>query len=191
MKRLFWIGILACIGLHNMQAQIVLDSLGAKQAIAYLNKIRASPAEYAKPLGINQLHSLQPKIALKENAILRKVAEQRAMDLAINNYFSHTNKNGEGVNILLARAGYPIKESSYKRKNSNYYESLSAGEMSPEKHIDNLIIDEGIVPPLHRNHLLGLDEFWAQCTEIGIGLVKAPKSKYGAYMVVIIASPEK
>lgn len=191
MRRLFWVGIFACISLSNIHAQIVIDSLGAKQAITYLNKIRASPADFAKALGINQLKSIQPKVALKENAILRKVAEQRAMDLAVNNYFSHTNKNGEGVNILLARAGYPIKESSYKRKNSNYYESLSAGEMSPEQHIDNLIIDEGINPPLHRNHLLGLDEFWEKCTEIGIGLVKAPKSKYGAYMVVLIASPEK
>lgn len=190
MRRLLWVGIFACVYIQNTQAQIVIDSIGAKQAIAYLNKIRASPASYANTLGIRELKNIQPKITLKENAILRKVAEQRAMDLAINNYFSHINKNGEGVNILLARAGYPIKESSYKRKNSNYYESLSAGDMSPEEHIDNLIIDEGVEPPLHRNHLLGLSEFWENCTEIGIGLVKAPKTKYGAYMVVIIARPE-
>lgn len=190
MRRLLWVGIFACVYIQKTQAQIVIDSIGAKQAIAYLNKIRASPASYANTLGIRELKNIQPKITLKENAILRKVAEQRAMDLAVNNYFSHINKNGEGVNILLARAGYPIKESSYKRKNSNYYESLSAGDMSPEEHIDNLIIDEGVEPPLHRNHLLGLSEFWENCTEIGIGLVKAPKTKYGAYMVVIIARPE-
>lgn len=190
MRRLLWVGIFACVYIQNTQAQIVIDSIGAKQAITYLNKIRASPASYANTLGIRELKNIQPKITLKENAILRKVAEQRAMDLAVNNYFSHINKNGEGVNILLARAGYPIKESSYKRKNSNYYESLSAGDMSPEEHIDNLIIDEGVEPPLHRNHLLGLSEFWENCTEIGIGLVKAPKTKYGAYMVVIIARPE-
>lgn len=171
--------------------QIRLNNQEAEKAYIYLNEIRKNPRQYADSVGLAKLKRITPTFELKQDPILQKVAEEKALDMAKNKYFSHTNKNGEGINILMARAGYSLAESAYKNKRSNYFESISAGPYTGRGHIDQLIIDEGVEPPSHRNHLLGLDEFWGDCTDIGIGYVEDLEGKYGSYMVVIIAKAKK
>jgi len=40
---------------------------------------------------------------------------------------------------------------------------------------------------LHRKQLLGITDFYSECTDIGIGFARNPKSKYRTYMSIVIA----
>ena len=40
--------------------------------------------------------------------VLQRVARERARDMARRRYFSHTNPDGDGPNVLLKRAGYQL-----------------------------------------------------------------------------------
>jgi uncharacterized protein YkwD len=170
-------------------SQISINKEEAKKAVDYLNKIRQNPAAYSSELGVD-LSKVEPMQALEANPILMKVAEERAKDLIENHYFSHINKKGEGINILIHRAGYTLAPEMIKNKDANYFESISAGMPTGIEHINNLLIDEGINPPGHRIHLLGMNAFYAECRDIGIGFAEDPKSEFRYYMVVIIAKKQ-
>lgn len=170
-----------------ISAQTSADKNMAAEAIRYLNAIRQNPAAYADSVGFAGLRRLQVMPVLNISPVLMNVAEEKARDMAANNYFSHVNKKGEGINIMIHRAGYTLPESQLRDKKSNSYESLSAGYESAREHINALIVDKGVQPPGHRNHLLGLEAFWARCTDIGIGVAYNPDSEYGYYMCIIIA----
>jgi len=85
-------------------------------------------------------------------------------------------------------AGYQIPEDWTQPKSNNYFESLSAGATSPKEGILYLLRDGGVSNHKaagHRNHLLGIEKFYANLTDIGIGWAKG--GKYGSYLCVIIA----
>jgi len=177
----------ALVILQVLRAQTVSDKNMAAEAIRYLNAIRQDPKAYADSVGFPGLRNIQAMPALKKNGILMKVAEEKAMDMARQNYFAHVNKQGEGINIMIHRAGYTLPESQLKDRRSNSFESLSAGYETAKEHINSLIIDSGVNPPNHRKHLLGLEPFWAKCTDIGAGIAYDPDSEYGYYLCIIIA----
>ncbi|MBL0910972.1 MAG: CAP domain-containing protein [Bacteroidia bacterium] len=186
MKRFLCI-LCALVSLSVAQAQTSLDKNMAAEAIRYLNAIRQDPPAYADSVGFPGLRRIQAMPALKKHDILMTVAEEKARDMASQNYFSHVNKKGEGINIMIHRAGYTLPESQLKDKKANAFESLSAGSETAQEHINTLIIDEGVSPAFHRMHLLGLESFWARCTDIGVGVAYDPASTYGYYMCIIIA----
>lgn len=173
--------------LFVLQAQTSVDKNMAAEAIRYLNAIRQNPPAYTDSVGFRGLGKIQAMPALKKNDILMAVAEEKARDMASQNYFAHVNKKGEGINIMIHRAGYTLPESQLKDKKANAFESLSAGPETAQEHINSLIIDEGVNPAFHRMHLLGLESFWARCTDIGVGVAYDPASQYGYYMCIIIA----
>lgn len=157
--------------------------------IAYLNRIRSNPPAYSDSTGV-KLTGVKPKPVLKINTILMKVAETKALDMANNDYFDHTTKRGEGINIALHRAGYRIPDYMYKDKKSNSYESIVAGFPDAIDAVNCLIQDKGVHPPGHRNHLLGLVDFWSGCTDIGVGYAYREGAEYQWYVSVIIAQEE-
>jgi hypothetical protein len=53
--------------------------------------------------------------------------------------------------------------------------------------IKGLILDKGINPPAHRQHLLGMTKFWAECYDIGIGFVRTDNPEIPSYTCIIIA----
>ena len=53
--------------------------------------------------------------------------------------------------------------------------------------ITSLILDDGVPGAGHRQHLLGLSEFWANAPDIGIGFADDPDSQYRYYWVIVIA----
>lgn len=189
MIRFFGIPLLIFLLTNNGISQITINKEEAKKAVDYLNKIRQNPAAFSKELGVD-LIQVKPMPALEIHPILTKVAEEKAKDLIENKYFSHTNKKGEGINILIHRAGYTLAPEMIKNKDANYFESISAGMPTGIEQINNLVIDEGIIPPGHRIHLLSMNEFYAECTDIGIGFAEDPKSEFRHYMVVIIAKKQ-
>lgn len=172
-----------CIG--NAQNNRILKE-EAISAFNYLNTLRMNPELIKKEIGIND-RKIKKSQPLVWNEILVKVAEEKASDMASKNYFSHTNKNGEGINIMIHRAGYTLIKDFIKQKNSNFFESIHAGSSKGIDIIKELIIDDGITPPGHRYHLLSVDDFNKNSVDCGIGIAYNPNSKYEYYCCIIIA----
>lgn len=166
----------------------------AKKAFEYLNQFRANPKEYGDKLKLN-LKKVDARPALVWNETLAKVAEERAMDMAENKYFSHINKKGQGINILIHEAGYTLPKNWIKNKQDNFFESIQAGAKDGIDAINDLIIDKGTESLGHRKHLLGIDDdkaFNSKLKDIGIGFVSCKKGcQYISYTCVIIAMQDK
>ena len=114
-------------------------------------------------------------------------ARKRAEDMADKNYFDHVNKEGEAINWIINSMGYSLPERLLQKKYFNSFESIAGGFKTGIENINTLILDKGQDPPGHRQHLLGMTEFWSDCTDIGVAIVSNPKSKFKYYCVVVIA----
>lgn len=164
-----------------------VDKEEAKKAFERINQMRADPKAYSKELKIS-LGNVKPQKALRWNDTLALVAEQRALDMAKRNYFSHVDPSGYAVNYYINKAGYTLNSKWIKNKRENDFESLQAGAASAEEAVKNLIIDQGVSGYGHRKHLLGVGEWNASLVDIGIGFVRAgDKTKFTTYTCVIIA----
>lgn len=191
---LFSILIGACLISFTPLKNTEVNKEEAKKAFEYLNQFRANPKEYGDKLKLN-LKKVDTRPALVWNETLAKVAEERALDMAENKYFSHVNKKGQGVNILIHEAGYSLPKSWLKNKQDNFFESIQAGAKDGIDAINDLIIDKGTESLGHRKHLLGMDDkqaFNSKLKDIGIGYVTCKKGcQYISYTCVIIAMQEK
>ena len=155
-----------------------------QSALAYLNKVRQSPGSYSTEIGVD-LGYVKARPELVWDETLAKVAQAKAEDMRDRGYFAHVDPDGRGTNIKIHEAGYTLVESFVNNKSNNYFESLGAGYNSGVEGIKALILDKGTNPPGHRNHLLGIDSFWSNCTDVGIGFARG--GSYRTYMVVLIA----
>lgn len=158
-----------------------------KTGFDYLNMIRENPAKYSSETSID-LSDIGKNPALKWNDTLAKVAQEKAEDMIKRSYFDHVDPSGKGINILISNAGYKLLESWTSNPKNNYFESIAAGEMNVKASIVQLIFDGGAMPHEkagHRVHLLGLNEFYSDLKDIGIGYAEG--GKYGANTVIIIA----
>ena len=157
-----------------------------QKALDYLNSVRAAPASFSEELGVN-LSGVAPQSKLLWSDILGRVANAKALDMANRNYFAHVDPDGNGINIKISEAGYQLNAGFLSTKSQNNFESLSAGRADMLDAIKSLIIDQGVNPPGHRQHLLGIEPFWANCYDIGIGFAQNSASDYKTYCCVIIA----
>lgn len=167
--------------------QITYDKKESLKAIEYLNRLRQNPKAYVDSTGTSSLKYAKPKPVLAVDSILMKVAKLKAMDMAEKNYFDHVNKEGEGINWMLNANGYTLEARWTQKKSMNAFESIAAGYATGIENINTLILDKGQDPPGHRQHLLGMTDFWSDCTDIGAAIAYNPKSKYKYYFVIIIA----
>jgi len=158
----------------------------AQNAFEHLNNIRMDPSRYSDEVGVD-LSYVEKRDILVWNETLAEVAIQKAIDMAERKYFSHVDPDGNGINIMIKEAGYEIPDGWVEDVANNYFESLQAGTATGIKVINDLVEDKGTDPPGHRNHLLGIDDFWSNCMDIGIGMIKMPGSRYRFYTCVIIA----
>jgi uncharacterized protein YkwD len=168
------------------EEKATLDRDEAKKAFEYLNRVRKVPAKYSNEIGVD-LSEVKSRPALTWNEMLAKVAEQKALDMAQRDYFGHVTPEGLGINIQIHEAGYKLPKEWIKDKDQNFFESISAGTQAGVEAIKNLIVDKGLPAAPHRQHLLGITDFYEKCTDIGIGFARNPKSKYRTYMSIIIA----
>ncbi|MBD3383869.1 CAP domain-containing protein [candidate division KSB1 bacterium] len=158
----------------------------ARKAFDYLNRIRQHPDSISDDVGVD-LSYVEPRHRLVWNDTLAAVAEAKALDMAKRNYFDHQTPEGYGINIQIHLAGYRLPKDWIKDESSNYFESLGAGYRDGIDLINGLIIDEGTPGLEHRRHLLGIDEFWSDCRDIGIGIAENPKSTFKTCASIIIA----
>ena len=160
----------------------------APKAYNLINDIRKNPSAYSSKMGVD-LSGVQARSALTWNDALAKVAQDKAEDMAKNNYFSHTDLNGYGVNYFMYEAGYDIPESWRKNKSDNYFENIAAGNSTAEATVKQLVYDSGADNSSagHRASLLGISNWCSNCTDIGIGYAYNAKSTYKYYWSIIIA----
>ena len=166
--------------------EATLDRDEARKAFEYLNKVRKDPAKFSKEIGVD-LSDVKPRKELKWHDVLAKVAEEKALDMANRDYFSHVTPEGVGINIQIHEAGYKLPSAWIKDKKQNFFESISAGRNTGVEVVQDLILDKDVPEAAHRKHLLGMTDFYAKCTDIGIGFARNPKSKYRTYVSIIIA----
>jgi uncharacterized protein YkwD len=164
----------------------VLNTTEAQSAFNYLNLVRVAPSTYSNEIGVD-LSYVSATHTLVWNSALATAAQNKALDMANRNYFAHVDPDGNGMNIKIYQAGYVLNSSWITDPKSNNFESISAGYSSGIEHIKGLILDEGIDPPGHRNHLLGIVPFWANCYDIGIGYANSTNTTYKTYCCVLIA----
>lgn len=181
-----------CMGItflvtSGMQPTPTVERREARGAYALLNDIRQHPDRYRRALGLNPNEPIT-KTGLRWNDTLARVAEARAHDMAVRDYFSHVDPDGYGPNYHIHRAGYSLNSDWLKDKTTNNFESIAANYASAEDGIRALILGRGQAVNYHRKHLLGMDKWNHTLTDIGIGYVLMPSgSLYRSYLCVIIA----
>ncbi len=145
----------------------------------------APSAQEQRIADLMRAHPDQQRPALTCDPILEQVARARAQDMADRAYFSHTNPDGLGPNTLVRQAGYPLPGWYSTALDGNNIESIAAGPSTADA-AWNLWLGS----PGHSTHLLGLDPFWAEQIEYGIGFVAKPGSPYTYYWAAITAKRE-
>jgi uncharacterized protein YkwD len=115
---------------------------------------------------------------------LAAVAHQRAADMAQRGYFSHVTPEGYGSNYLVRQAGYVLPSYYSTALDANNIESIAAGNATAAA-----TWQQWLGSTAHRTQLLGLDPFYAEQTQYGIGYAYNPNSPFQYYWVVITAKP--
>ncbi|MEE3716355.1 CAP domain-containing protein [Tumidithrix elongata RA019] len=109
---------------------------------------------------------------LKLSSQLRKAAQNHAIDMAKNNYFSHTGRNGSSMTSRIKATGYTY---------SFIGENIAAGGQNPTDTLQQWMNSAG-----HRANILN-----PRFTEIGFGYASAPDSRYRYYWVQVFATPRR
>jgi len=129
-------------------------------------------------------HPDQQRPSLACHPILARVARERAEDMARRRYFGHTNPDGFGPNYLVRQAGYVLPSYYGTEPDANNIESIAGGYPTADATWQGWMGSSG-----HRDHLLGLNAFWAEQIEYGVGYAYDATSPYRHYWVVITAKP--
>lgn len=116
------------------------------------------------------------------NPILAEVARGRARDMALRDYFSHVNPDGDGPNLLVREAGFLLPDWYTKDQDANNIESIGAGYDTPQAAWQAWLNSSA-----HRRHVLGTDPFYASQNSYGVGFYTSPGSTYKFYWVFISA----
>ena len=116
--------------------------------------------------------------------ILNLVARAKALDLGKRRYFSHVDPNGYGPNKAASLAGYALPAWWGDANDLNYIESIGGGYADVPSAFDGWMNSS-----VHRRHILGETDFFAQQTRYGVGYAEVPGSPYQKYYVFISAPP--
>lgn len=168
-----------------------INEKNRREAFDYLNAVRSDPPAYSDELGVD-LSEVEKRPELIWNENLATAAYNKVKDMAENDYFSHVDLDGYGMNYRINEAGFYLADYLLQSKTANNFESIAAGTKhdSGKIMIQLFIIDKNIPDLGHRKHLLGMTDFWAESEYCGIGFYKQPGSKYTHYICVLVARHE-
>lgn len=108
---------------------------------------------------------------LTVQAQLTETARRHSISMGCNNFFEHSGSVGEGVEFRVQQSGYDFKALG---------EVIAAGYETPDE-----VVEEWLSSNPHREIILG--EIFS---EIGIGYVMLPDSKYLYYWTIVLGQPE-
>ncbi|MEI8108231.1 MAG: hypothetical protein WCI46_10465, partial [Verrucomicrobiota bacterium] len=126
----------------------------------------------------------QQRVGMKLDAILSRVARQRATEMAARNYFGPVNLEGLGANALVRRGGYTLPEWWGVEATANYVESIAMGRSTAAG-----TWGDWMASARDRAHLLGLEGFFQDQTAYGVGHAVSAGNPGESYWVVITAPP--
>ncbi len=168
--------------LEQLECRITPDVSAFEQLFIYmLNRARHDPVAYQleEDLPVD-LGYVTPRPPLSLNNSLFSSAQFKSSEMAQYNYFAHQSPvTGIWPNQLARSRGYALPQSF--PDNANYIESLAGGQDTANSALRALIIDDGINPPGHRNHLLGIGNTNDTNREIGVGYVYKGGTSYQHY----------
>lgn len=174
MLRLLLLSVCALVALPVFAQQ---QPTAAEMAFIYeLNRARSDPQGYDTENSLGGILNgvvARPPLALNLNLV--QSARFHSAEMAANGYFAHQSAvTGDHPNKMARDAGYPLYSSW--TSNANYIESLAARygsgssiSYSAPDSLKALIIDQGVNPPGHREHLLAITSFAAAFREVGTG----------------------
>lgn len=116
------------------------------------------------------------------NPVLARVARARALDMGRRRYFNHVTPDGVGPNRQVEQAGYALPAFYGRRKSANNVEVISAGDETADEAWRGWLRSRS-----HRRQVLGLNSFFADQEDYGVGHAAVPGSRYGDYWVLITA----
>jgi len=186
---LLFAGLLVAAWGHLAPVSQVVAQSGALTPWAYLPLVikgsACAPNAQEQQIALYMIeHPDQKRLSLTCHPILARVARERAEDMARRGYFSHVNPDGFGPNYLVRQAGYVLPSFYSTAPDANNIESIAAGYPTAEA-----VWQSWMSSYAHARHLLGLDPFYAEQIEYGIGYTYDPASPFGHYWVVITARP--
>jgi hypothetical protein len=205
MKRIALLILVMVVCGHNGIAAaggVKTDSVQARLAFEYLNKVRTNPDAYVGEFVFLKWEKITRR-ALVWNDTLARAAERKVNDMATKNYFAHVDPQGFGMNHYINESGYVLLPDFLKDPANNFFESLyfwgTSDSTDPalvntgEPAIKSLIKDDGVPDFGHRKHLLGIDDWNASLYDVGIGVATINGSGEGddaatkVYVCVLIA----
>lgn len=158
----------------------------AHDAYIYLNQFRSDPELYGSRIGLD-LSQVRRSRTLQWDATLARAAEEKAYDMANENFFAHIDHHGHGMNYRVQELGYLLPPEWTARASANYIESIAANNKDPRHFIDQLIIDKDVPDKGHRLQLLAITNFYRNASRIGIGIAYQRNSSYKYYCCIVIA----
>jgi uncharacterized protein YkwD len=171
--------ILLCAAAH-VQAQTPEFQVNQQQAVTQSEPQCTPNAQEQAIADLMRQDPRQQRSLMRCDSILAKVARERAKDMGRRGYLSHINPEGFGPNHLVRQAGYLLPSFCGQSPSANNIESISAGYSTPEA-----VWNGWMNSTAHRTHILGLDRFWAEQTDYGIGYAYVAGSPHNHYWVVI------
>lgn len=174
MLRISLLAACACVAMPLVAQQ---QPTASEMAFIYeLNRARSDPQGYDTENALGGILNgvvARPPLAINLNLV--QSARLHSTEMAANGYFSHQSAvTNEWPNKMARDAGYPLYSSW--PDNQNYIESLAARygsgssiSYSAPEALKALIIDAGVNPPGHREHLLAMTSFAAAFREVGTG----------------------
>jgi uncharacterized protein YkwD len=177
----FWavLWLLLCSAAH-VQAQTPEFRVNQQQAVTQSEPHCTLNAQEQAIADLMHQDPHQQRSLMRCDPILAKVARERAEDMGRRGYFSHINPEGFGPNYLVQQAGYLLPSYYVQSLPANNLETISAGYSAPEATWNGWMKSTA-----HRTHLLGLDRFWTEQTDYGIGYAYTAGSPYSHYWIVI------
>lgn len=171
----------------GMRPRVEVTVADVEQAFVYqVNRARNDPVGYQAERNLPiDLSYVTPRPPLAVNDRLTASAQFHADEMAQHDYFAHLSEvTGEWPNKMARDQGYALP--SFYSSEVNQIESLAAGHTygAAAAPLEGLIIDEGIDPPGHRNHLLGIGDFFATSREIGVGHAYNASTIYDHYWAI-------
>ncbi|MEX2119078.1 MAG: DUF4214 domain-containing protein [Pirellulales bacterium] len=173
--------------IERLEDRLLLSVSAEEQHFVYLlNRARHDPVAYQLEAGLSvDLSGVAPRPPLAVNNDLFDSAEFHATEMATFNYFDHqSHVTGDWPNKMARDQGYVLP--AFWSDTANFIESLAAGTFysSADQPLDALIVDQGISPPGHREHLLGITSFDAENREIGVGHAFNAGATYRNYWAI-------
>jgi uncharacterized protein YkwD len=143
---------------------LVMSALLLASLIYYVPQAAASPDLNRVIVLTNEQRAAAGCGNLTWDAALGAAAQRHADDMAANNYFSHTSRNGASFATRIRRAGYRYRLAA---------ENIAAGQQSPEE-----VVASWMSSPAHRANILN-----CRLRHIGIGFGENGGSAFGTYWV--------